>query len=125
MNTQTFAAARPSYRTAGWAAIASGTIGIMAYVALVAYLTIRNKNEDAGTLTLRFHDTGVIIQFILMIPVASEPHKLLQQTSAVIGRATLVTGVGVICLTIVALVLIFSKVVSDTLYMFPLGIVGV
>ena len=72
----------------------------------------------------RFHDTGVMIQFLFMLPVAFGIHKISQEQSPAISTTTLFLGVGAICLTVLFLVLIIPKAVSDILYMVPQGIVG-
>ena len=67
----------------------------------------------------RFHDTGVMIQFLFMLPVAFGIHKISQEQSPAISTTTLFLGVGAICLTVLFLVLIIPKAVSDILYMVP------
>jgi hypothetical protein len=97
----------------------------MAYGFLIAYLAVRNKNLQAGIFLVRFHDVGVILQFLLMIPVAFGLHKLSHQRSPGMSRATLTTGIVALSFTVLFLLLIFPKVLADVLYMFPQGVFGV
>jgi hypothetical protein len=66
MSTATLVKIVSSYRSAGRAAIASGITGIIAI--LIAFLATRDKDLFGAFVTLRIHDVGVIIQFILLIP---------------------------------------------------------
>jgi hypothetical protein len=113
------------YRYAGLAAITSGTIGIIDIAALAAYLLLRNSNEITGTLMSKIHDTVVIFQFLLMVPVVFGFRQLSRQQPPGIGKATLITGVTAICLVVLFLSVIFPKIVSEILYMIPQGIFGV
>lgn len=123
--TQTFANNTSPYRSAGWAAIASGAIGILAVGSLIGYLVYRNQTYDLGILMQRFHDVGVILQFLLMITVIFGLSRLSQQLSPAISRLTLKIAVGALLFTVLCLLLIFPKIVWDGLYMFPQGIFGV
>lgn len=114
-----------SYRTAGWAAISSGIIGILAYGFLIGYLAVRNQDMQTGILIVRFHDAGVILQFFLLIPVASALFKLSQQLHNGITRTTLNIGIGALSFTALFLLLDFPKIIADVLYMFPQGVFGV
>jgi hypothetical protein len=114
-----------SYRFAGRAAIASGVIGIVAYVFLIGFLVIRNQDAQNGALPIRVHDSCVILQFIFFIPVAIALFKLIQEQSSNISQAMLNVGVGALCFTVLFLLLIFPKIFADTLYMFPQGIFGI
>lgn len=44
-----------SLPTSGYAAIASGIIGIVAYVFLIGFLVIRNQPSQDGMLSIRIH----------------------------------------------------------------------
>ncbi|MDP9076502.1 MAG: hypothetical protein M3O71_03685 [Bacteroidota bacterium] len=114
-----------SYRSAGRAAIASGVIGSLAYVFLIGFLVIRNQDAQNGVLPIRVHDSCVIIQFLLLIPVVIALFKLIQENAPGISRTMLNAGVGAICFTVLFLLLIFPKILADTLYMFPQGIFGI
>lgn len=113
-----------SYRSAGRAGIASGVIGIVAYVFLIGYLAIRNQDAQNGVVPLRVHDSCVILQFLFLIPVVFAFFKLIQEHSPNKSRAMLNVGVGAICFTVLFLLLILPKILADTLYMFPQGIFG-
>jgi hypothetical protein len=113
-----------SYRSAAWATIASGTIGIISYGFLVAYLVYRNETESLGILMQRFHDVGVSFQFLLMIPAAFVLYNLSQKLPPGISKSILNTGVLALLFTALCLLLIFPKLVSDGLYFFPQGIFG-
>lgn len=114
-----------SYRSAGKAAIASGVIGIIAYVFLIGFLLIRNQDAQNGVLPIRVHDSCVILQFIFLIPVVTALFKLIQERSSNLSQAMFIVGVGAVGFTIFFLFLIFPKVLADTLYMFPQGVFGV
>jgi hypothetical protein len=114
-----------SYRSAGRAAIASGVIGIVAYLFLIGFLLIRNQDAQNGVLPIRVHDSCVILQFVFLIPVVIALSKLIQERSSNLSQAMRIAGVGALCFTILFLLLIFPKVLADTLYMFPQGIFGV
>jgi uncharacterized membrane protein YhaH (DUF805 family) len=109
---------------AGWSAIVSGAIGILACGFLIAYLVLRNLGPDTDILVSRLHDAGVAIQFLLLIPVVYGLHKLSKQQSTGMSQATLYTGVSAILFVTLFLLLIFPKVVAEILYMFPQGIFG-
>ena len=114
-----------SYRSEGHAAIASGVIGIVAYISLIGFLLIRNEDAQNGTVPIRVHDSCVILQFLFLIPVVIALFKLIRERSPAISQAMLNSGVGAICFTVLFLLLIFPKILADTLYMFPQGILGV
>ena len=113
------------YHLKGWAAIISGLIGILAICALIGYLVTRDTSPTDGFFLIRFHDIGIIIQFLLMIPVVYGLQNLMQQKVPGIGKSLLIIGVGAILLVVVLLLLVFPKIVADVLYMFPQGIFGV
>lgn len=115
----------PSYRSAGWSAIASGIIGIFVIVFLVAYLVYRNENLDQGLLFQRLHDGGLAFQFLLFIPVAISSYKLSQQKNSRVSRSFLNTGITIILLTALFTLLIFPKILSDGFYTFPQGLFGI
>jgi hypothetical protein len=114
-----------SYRSAGLSAIASGVVGVVAYVFLIGFLVLRNGDAQDGAIAIRVHDTCVILQFLFLIPVANALFALTQQQSAQKSPIMLYTGIGALCFTILFLLLIFPKVFADTLYMFPQGLFGI
>ncbi len=115
---------RLPHRTWGWAAIGSGIMGILAIVSLIAYLIARESNPDTGILMNRLHDMGVILQFLLLIPIAIGLQRLLQTQNHTGSMGSPLFVVLILCLVIVSLLLIFPKIVSDILYMVPQGIFG-
>src|SRR5258708_7024514 len=100
MTPQTSIVITSSYRSAGWAAIASGVIGLLAYGSLVEFLMVRNQGFQTAMLFLKFHDVGIILQFAILTPVAFGFHKLSGQRSPGISRGMLVTGAGALSFTI-------------------------
>ena len=114
-----------SYRSAGWTAIASGAIGILAVGFLIAYLFFRSDSMDEAMYMENIHDVAVMLQFLLLIPVSFALQKLSQQRSVGISKLTLVTGIGAIFFTALFLLLGLVKVIAAVLYMFPQGIFGV
>lgn len=125
MNVENMTTRPMQYRSAGRATIASGAIGIIAVGFLTAFLTYRGESREVGTSMLRFHDIGVSLQFLFLVPAAFALYRLSQQQSRAMSRLTLNIGVGALLLTALFLLLIFPKVVSDGLYMFPQGVFGV
>lgn len=130
----------PSHRSAGWAAIASGALGIVCFGLLAAYLVTAPKevleSEVAPKLgaipllswfLLKGSDVGFIFQALLMAPVAIALEGIARQHSARLSRAAMT--VGVISLGSVALLrmlaLLFPEQVSGILFMGPTGFVGV
>jgi len=113
------------YRYAGWAAIASGIIGYIAFGFLVAFLIPHLTEHLRGGILIRSHDMGVILQFLLLIPVVFGLHKLLCHRSPGMSQAMLITGIGALSFTILFLLFIFPEILNDTLYMLPQGVFGV
>lgn len=117
---------RLSYRSAGWAAITSGLVGIIAVGYLIAFLTGHLKSvSDNDFFLVRIHDGCVIIQFLLMIRVVHGIHRLSWQQAPGMSQSILVLGIGALSGTILFLFLNFPKILADVLYMFPQGMFGV
>ncbi|MDN3581808.1 hypothetical protein [Mucilaginibacter flavus] len=114
-----------SYRTAARAAIASGVAGIVAYVFLIGFLIVRSEDAQNGTMPIRVHDTFVILQFVFLIPVVVALFRLIQERLSGISALMLHIPITALCFTVLFLLLIFPKILADTLYMFPQGILGV
>jgi hypothetical protein len=114
-----------SNRTAGRAAIASGIFGMVAYFSLIGFLLIRNQDSQNGTLPIRVHDSCVIFQFLCLIPVLIALFKLINEENLKMTQAMLNLGIAALCFTVFFLLLIFPKILADTLYMFPQGVFGV
>ena len=106
------------YRYAGWAAIASGIIGYIAFGFLVAFLIPHLTEHLRGGILIRSHDMGVILQFLLLIPVVFGLHKLLCHRSPRMSQAMLITGIGALSFTILFLLFIFPEILNDTLLCF-------
>src|SRR4051812_45562913 len=113
------------YRQAGWTAIASGVIGYIAFGFLAAFLNLHLAEHLRDGILIRSHDACVVLQFLLMIPVVFGLYKLSYQRSRGMNRATVIAGVGALSFTVLFLLLIFPKILNDTLYMFPQGVFGV
>ena len=122
---QTSTLSASPHRRMALAAITSGTIGILAFILLITYLVLRSASPVTGTLMIRFHDAGVMLQFLLMIPVALGLYTILQQQPKSMSRVNLYLCIAALLFTILFLLLGSLKVVADTLYMFPQGIFGV
>ena len=89
------------------------------------YLVLRSASPVTGTLMIRFHDVGVILQFLFMMPVAYGLYIILRQQSAGMSRFNLNMGIAALLFTVLFLSPGSLKVISDTLYMFPQGVFGV
>jgi hypothetical protein len=125
MISQTFTKTTSQYRYAGLTAIASGIIGFIAFGFLVAFLIPHLTEHLRDGILIRGHDVCVIFQCLLMIQVVLGLYKLSYQRSPGMSQAILITGVGALSFTVLFLLLIFPKILNDTLYMFPQGIFGV
>ena len=125
--TKLFSATGLSYRTSGWAAIASGTIGILAFSSLIIAVLTRTTFELTRQILLLFNvfHVAVILQFLLMIPMVFSLQKLSRNRARVMSRVTLVTGVITLSCTALFLFLIFPKVMMDEYYMIPQAAFGV
>lgn len=132
MTIEPAAIASGSYRPAGWAAIASGATGFVAIGALIAYLATQASEfigtgvmPPLGKALITSNYAAVLLQALLMIPVAFALHALGRRRAPGTSRAALY--VAVISLGGVALVrflLLLSPAVSDILFMGPMGFVG-
>ena len=114
-----------SYRSAGGAAITSGIIGILAFGFLIMFLMIRSQDPQQVIILVRIHDFCVILQFLFLIPVVFALFELIQERSPNTSRAMLNVGIGALSFTALFLLLNFTKVIADVLYMFPQGVFGV
>ena len=116
-----------SYRTAGWAAIASGLFGIIAQAALMTAVMTRSTMAITGQVWFLFrtHDVIAILQFLFMIPVLLALHNLSQRQLPGISRTTLAIGIVALSLTALFLILIFPWIMSDAYYMIPQAMFGV
>jgi hypothetical protein len=119
-------AATPSRsHLAGWAAVVSGVIGLLAFVFLILVLALRLTVPRFPELMFRIHDAGVIAQSLLMIPVAFALDRVARERSAGQSPAVLALGVGALLFVVLLLGLIFANAVWDVLYMVPQGVLGI
>jgi hypothetical protein len=127
MQPQILAITKSRHRFAGWAAIGSGIIGLIAYGCVMIAVETRTSFLMSKTVYLMFriHDIGVILQFILLIPIVFVLHKFSAKLSSSMSHGTLSVGIAAISFTVLFLLLEFPKVLADELYMFPQGIFGV
>jgi len=120
-----FGTVSPS-RYAGTLAIASGVIGLVALVLLIVAVTTRSTWTLSSRVYLLFraHDIAVVLQLLLLIPVALRLQRPSRQNSSGIGRNTVAWGIGTLCLTAILLLLGTCRVVNDMAYMLPQGLFG-
>jgi hypothetical protein len=116
-----------SYRSAGWAAIASGVIGLAAYGCLLSAVLTRDSWFLSRYVYLMFkaNQVGFILQLLLLIPAAAGLQKLSQQQSPGISRAALNAGIGALALAVVSLLLGIVSILPEGYSFTTLGMVGV
>jgi hypothetical protein len=116
-----------SYRSAGWAAIASGVIGLAAYGCLLSAVLTRDSWFLSRYVYLMFkaNQVGFILQLLLLIPAAAGLQKLSQQQSPGISRAALNVGIGALALAVVSLLLGIVGILPEGYSFTTLGMVGV
>ena len=125
MKSPAYPTTASSYRSAGWAAMISGIVGLLAFGFLAAFLNLHMTEHLRDGILIRSHDVCVMLQFLLMIPVVFALYKLSYQRSPGMSQAMLFTGAGALSFTVLFLAFIFPKILNDTLYMFPQGVFGV
>lgn len=117
----------------GWAAVASGVVGLIALAALFVYLSTQfGEFQETGTIPpagwvlLRINYAGVMLQALLLMPAAVTLDKLLRPASPKVSQLAIGTGVAGLCgVAVLRLLLLLTPAVSDILFMGPLGFVGV
>jgi hypothetical protein len=127
MDQRALVALDPSYRKAGWAAIASGVIGIAAFGLLMTAVTTRVTWIPSNRIWMLFstHDFGVALQFLLLLFALFGLRMLADQTPPGLGKAAFATGVwAVIFVVLLVLLGVGNKIVSNGFYIFPQGIFG-
>ena len=124
MTKQTLGSQPSPYRFAGRAAIASGVVGIVAAGFLIAFLMHRDENLYLALRYLGWHDLGVALQFLFLIPAVAAMYRLSLQSPPSISRWTRNIGIGALALTALFLFLTRPKFVSDGLYSLPQGVFG-
>lgn len=126
MNPQVSSESESFYRNAGWAAITSGVIGIVAYgLLMTAVMSRTGWIDERAFLFFKAHDFGAIFQFLLLAIVPLGLQKLSRKTPPGMSKATLATGVGAILFVALLLLLGIAKIVDDGFYTFPQGVFGV
>jgi hypothetical protein len=119
-------------RLAGWAAIASGFIGIIAFASLFVYLATQETAFQAtgvmplvGSALLATSDLGSALQAVLLIPAASALDALGRQNAPRLSPAAFAVGVFALLAVAVFRVLTFvNPAVPGILFMAPMGFVG-
>jgi hypothetical protein len=128
LNEQVVTETDPSYQQAGWAAIASGVMGLAAFASLITAVSTRDSWIVSNRVQFLFnaHDVGVALQFPLLVVVASALRTLSEQRPPAMSKALFRTGVGaMILVAILALLGIGDKLISNGYYAFPQGVFGI
>ena len=114
------------YRSAGWAAIASGALGFVAYGLLVTALRAARTSADPHTTELLFgaHDIGAILQYLCLIPVVCALRRFSQERPDGLGRPIITVGIAALSSTAVLLLVEFFHLDWLPWYMVPQGVVG-
>ena len=107
-------------------AIASGVVGLIAFGLLMAAVTNRTTWIPSGRVYLLFraHDIGVVLQFVLWIPIAVGLRQLSRQDPPGLSKGTITWGIAAISCVAVLLLLAAGKIVNDMFYMLPQGVFG-
>jgi len=110
----------------GRLAIASGVIGLVAFIFLIVAVTTRGTWALSSRVYLLFraHDLAVVLQLLLLIPVTHRLRKLSGQNPPDIGRKIDAWGIGALCVATLLLLLGVCKIVNDMAYMLPQGLFG-
>jgi len=80
--------------------------------------------DHSGDAMFRMHDVGVMLQYLLMIHVIFAIYGIFRQHSVGMSKTTLNVGIGALLFTILFLFLGSLKVLMDTTYMIPQGVLG-
>ena len=120
-------------RNAGWASIASGVIGILAFASLIVYLVTQAGEfgrsgvmPPMGRFLLAVDFVGAALQVLLMLPVSLQLYALRHDRSSQLSRVALIVGVtGFVAVAIARVLALLNPAVSDILFMAPMGLVGV
>ena len=117
----------PSYRSAGWAAILSGLIGLISHGFAWAFVLRRaTGGDEPSTMPLiRAHDAGVILQSLFLIPVVFAIDGIVRRHTRGASRGTVGIGVASLSLIILCLLLVFANVLADDIYTVPQGWFGI
>jgi hypothetical protein len=128
MSTQSFISVYPSYRNAGWAAIASGVIGTTAVCLITDILLTRVSWIPSDRIWMLFDafDIGIGIQYFLLIPAVFALRTLSRQSPPALGNAGFATGKwAAIFIVLLVWLGVGDRIVSNGLYMVPQGIFGI
>jgi len=114
-------------RKTGWLTASSGVMGLVAIVFLMTAVTTRTSWSLSSRVNLLFraHDIGVVLQFLLLLPLACGLQKLSRRNRPGISNDAIAWGIGAISLVALLLMLGIAKVVNDMFYMLPQGAFGV
>jgi hypothetical protein len=113
-------------RITGWLTVLSAAVGLVAIVCLIAAVTARTTWSISSRVYLLFraHDIGVVLQFILLVPLALGLQKLSRRNRPSISNGAIAWGICAISLVALLLLLGVGKVVNDMFYMLPQGAFG-
>ena len=126
----------PTNRATGWAAIASGIVGIISFGFLLAFIAyaVTQKMGDikefaeiplVGRLLLKGSYVGSMLQALCMIPVLIAVHALGRlRSQKMSGTATAVGMIGLIAVALLRAIILVNPKVSDILFIGPMGFVG-
>lgn len=118
---------KPPRRIAGWFAVASGVLGVVAFGLLAAALIVPQPNPNT---TRRFEslflwqDSAVMLQTVLMAALTLSLYLVVRLYSSSWSRLWLCLGLLAQILLVLSLALLFAGVSSDMLYMAPQGLLG-
>jgi hypothetical protein len=132
MTTPTATTTGSTYRFAGWAAIASGFIGIISIACLIAYLATQARQfmesgvmPPIGAVLTTGFIVGGLLQALCMIPVGIALHTLARQRWPRVSQAAITVGiVALAAVALLRLLLLLNPAVPDILFMGPMGFVG-
>jgi hypothetical protein len=126
MGPQVVTGVASSMRKTGWLTVSSGIIGLVAIAFLIAAVTARTTWIISSRVYLLFraHDIGVVLQFLLLIPLALGLQKLARRNHSDISSGAITWGIGAISLVALLLILGVGKLVNDMFYMLPQGVFG-
>jgi hypothetical protein len=128
MNESALIAVAPPDRRAGWAAIASGIIGITACALIWDILFTRVSWIPSDRIWMLFatFDIAVGLQFLFLIPAVFGLRTLSRQSPPGLGKAAFATGKWALIFVVLLVWLgIGDKIVSNGLFMIPQGIFGI
>jgi hypothetical protein len=113
-----------SLRKTAWTTLCSGIIGLVAIGCLIAAVTTRSTWSLSSHVYLLFraHDIGIVLQFLLLIPLDLGLQKSSSELHPGVSRGAVAWGISAIVLVAILLLLGVGKVVNDIAYMLPQGV---